>query len=270
MSLGVGVSADLGINVGAGLGVDLSLNLTNKLTIVRGTLQGKKAVFNEFDPTSIITVPFNPSEYSVEKSNSFSEESAPGLGSPIIQFTSGGTRTLALELLLDTYAYNDGLTVQASLGPLDLQASLGDVDVRTKYIAKLEQLIEVDGDIHAPPPCKVLWGSLEFVGFLDSLRKSYTLFLNDGTPVRARVNLSFKEFVPVELQVKTNPFASPDKFKRYIIKDGDTIWQLAYEHYGEPGLWRFIADANEKIICDPKELEPGVEILILPLPERVG
>ena len=141
--------------------------------------------------------------------------------------------------------------------------------MRTKYIVKLERLIEVDGEIHAPPPCKVLWGSLEFVGFLDSLRKSYTLFLNDGTPVRARVNLSFKEFIPIELQAKKNPFSSPDKFKRVIVQEGDTLWQLSYEHYGESSLWRFIADTNEKVVNDPMKLEPGIEILIPPLPERV-
>ena len=72
-SIGGSIGGAMG-GVSAALGV--SLNLTNKLTIIRGTLQGKKAIFNEFDPTSVISVPFNPSEYSVEKSNSFSEESA--------------------------------------------------------------------------------------------------------------------------------------------------------------------------------------------------
>jgi hypothetical protein len=216
-----------------------------KLTIIVGTYSGKKAIFDEGKK---IEVPFNPSEYSVDKSNSFSEATIPGLGSPIIQFTSGNTKTLSLELLLDTQAYDDG------------------EDIRRKYIDKLEKLVEIDGELHAPPPCKVIWGTFEFVGVLDSLGKRYVLFLDDGTPVRARVTLSFKEYVPVEIQVRETPRSSPDRFKRHLIKEGDSLWYLSYKHYGEPGQWRVIADANK--IDNPRILGAGEEIVVPPLEKK--
>jgi hypothetical protein len=220
----------------------------NKLIIVRGKLEGKKAKFNEKDSGSVIEVSFNPTEYSVDKSNTFSEASVPGLESPIIQFSSGRIRTLSLELLLDTYTYNKG------------------EDIREKYIEKLEKLVEVDGEFHAPPPCKVIWGNLEFVGFLDSLRKRYVLFKESGIPVRARVTLSFKEYVPVEIQIRKSPRSSPDRLKKYMIKEGDSLWLLSYREYGEPYYWRLIAEANG--MDSPLSLEPGTEIVIPPL--RVG
>ena len=222
---------------------------TTKLTLIRGKLKGKKAIFDEKDSDAVFHVPFNPGEYSINKGNSFSETAIPGLGSPIIQFTSGNTRTLSLDLLLDTYAYDNG------------------VDVREKYIKKLDKLIAIDGDIHAPPPCKVVWGGLTFVGVVDDMQKNYILFRNDGTPVRARVSLSLKEYVPVEIQVKETPTSSPDRLKKHIVKDGDRLWQLAYLHYGEPDYWRIIADANKHLIDDPKELESGKELVIPPLPD---
>jgi hypothetical protein len=157
-------------------------------------------------------------------------------------------RTLSLELLLDTYGRDE--------------------DLRNKYIAALEKLVDIDGDLHAPPPCKVLWGKLEFVGVLEGLTKRYVLFLDDGTPVRARVTLSFKEYIPVEIQVKSSPQSSPDKLKRYLVKEGDSLWQLSYEAYGSPYYWRYIAEANE--ISNPEVLEIGKEIFIPPLGEKKG
>lgn len=218
-----------------------------KLIIIKGK-KGNSGVKFDKSQGSVIEVCFNPTEYSLDKTNVYSEAAIPGLGSPIIQFNRGNIRTLSLELLLDTYSNGKG------------------EDLKEKYINKLEQLVEMDGELHAPPPCKVLWGTLEFTGVLESLRKKYVLFSEDGTPVRARVTLSFKEYKPVEIQVKESPASSPDRTKRYLIKEGDSLWQISDEAYGEPGYWRFIADANN--IDNPELLETGREIIIPPLSEK--
>ena len=213
-----------------------------KLIIIRGQLIGHMAVFHPGVP---IEIKFNPTEYSLEKRNTFSEATIPGLESPILQFSSGDSRTLSFELLIDTYAYDNG------------------VDIRPKYIAKLESLMDVDGMFHAPPPCKVLWGSLEFIGVLESMSKRYLLFKDDGTPVRARVTLSFKEYVPIDLQLEKSPRSSPDKHKVRILKEGDSLWHLAYREYGDPQQWRFIAETNG--IDNPMDITPGSKIMLAPL-----
>jgi hypothetical protein len=206
----------------------------NKLLLIRGKWDGNKVKFDNNGGESVIAVSFNPTEYSIDKNNVFSEANIPGLGSPIIQFNRGNVRTLSLELLLDTYTDGKG------------------EDLRTKYIDKFEKLLEIDGDLHAPPPCKVLWANLEFVGVLESLRKRYIFFLDDGTPVRARLTLTFKEYIPVEIQLKTSPRSSPDRRKTYLVKQGDSLWQISAKVYGDPGHWRTIAEANN--IDDPRFL----------------
>lgn len=219
-----------------------------KLILIKGKKGNGGVKFDNKGQDSVIKVSFNPTEYSLDKTNVYSEAAIPGLGSPIIQFNRGNIRTLSLELLLDTYTNGKG------------------EDLKDKYINKLEKLVELDGELHAPPPCKVLWGTLEFIGVLESLRKKYVLFLEDGTPVRARVTLSFKEYKPVEIQVKETSSSSPDRTKRHLVKEGDSLWQISDEAYGEPGYWRFIADANH--IENPRFLETGKEIIIPPLSEK--
>jgi nucleoid-associated protein YgaU len=51
------------------------------------------------------------------------------------------------------------------------------------------------------------------------------------------------------------------------IVSGDTLESLAYRTYGDSGLWREIAAAND--IDDPMRLRPGRTIL-LPAPEELG
>jgi len=215
-----------------------------KQIILKGRLAGPTAVFGTEPPIEIC---FNPTEYVQEKSNSFAEATIPGLEAPIIQFGHGSTQTLTMELLIDTYTYDQG------------------VDIRPVYISRLENLMEIDGAFHAPPPCKIVWGSLEFVGLLEQMSKRYLLFKADGTPVRARVNLTFKEFVPVVFQLQKAPRSSPDKHKERRIQEGNSLWQLAYNEYGHPRYWRFIAETNQ--LDDPLDLAPGRKLILAPLKE---
>jgi hypothetical protein len=209
-----------------------------KLVIAKGKSEGKKITFD--DQSSSLTVCFNPEKYTLDKSNTFQERQIPGLESPLIQYSHGQSRSLTLDLMLDTYM--DGKNES----------------VNTKYIDFLEKLMSIDGDLHAAPPCKIVWGELIFVGVLKQLKKDYTLFLKDGTPVRARVTLTLNEYIPVDLQVKSPPRSSPDRRKLFQVKEGDKA-------YGKPGLWRILADAND--IANPRELEIGKD-LIIPVLEK--
>lgn len=218
----------------------------DKFIIIRGKFRGGNAEFEGRGGDDTFTVCFNPSEYTISKKTNYAEATIPGLDSPILQFNRGEARTLSVELLLDTYTYDDG------------------GDVRQLYLEKLESFLRVDGDLHAPPPCKVVWGTMEFVGLLETLNKRFVLFLDDGTPVRARVTLGFKEYVPVSLQIAATPRSSPDRRKVHTLKSGEALWQLAYAAYADAGKWRVIADANE--IANPRQVAPGTQLVIPPLP----
>ncbi|MGZ4846245.1 MAG: CIS tube protein [Halobacteriota archaeon] len=189
-----------------------------------------------------IAVLFNPAEYSLEKSNKFQETEVPGLSSPVLQFVAGTTRSLTMELFFDSFAWGE--------------------DVR-HYTDRLDRLLEIDQDLHAPPICRFMWGELDFKAVLERAVKKFTMFLPDGVPVRARVNVTFKEYAPLSEQLNNPPRHSADKTKSTIIGQDDSLWAIAAREYGDPSEWRHIARANA--ITNPRVLVPGTELIIPPL-----
>ena len=188
-----------------------------------------------------IPVKFNPTEYSLDKSITYADQSLPGFTSPVTQFTSGEAETLTMELFFDAYEESQQ-------------------DVRAAYTDKLDALLHVDGDLHAPPICRFVWGGLSFECVLQSASKQFTMFLPSGVPVRARVNVTFKEYNPPTWQKKETPRKSADKTKLHRVIEDETLWLIAAAEYGDPQRWRPIAEANG--IDNPRTLTPGDELVI--------
>ena len=134
-------------------------------------------------------------------------------------------------------------------------------DVREKYVEPLRNLMNIDSVLHAPPIVRFVWGKENFKGVIESLSVTYTMFNLDGTPLRAKMNLSLKEYRTVEIQVKESPKDSPDVDKSYTVLRGDTLTGIAAKVYRDAAIWRQIAKANG--IRDPRRLQPG---LVLNLP----
>src|SRR4051794_38859855 len=105
-----------------------------KLKIVRGKPLGTSVQFDESDGENVLLLPFNPTEYSIEKKNNFSQASVLGLESPLIQYSNGDARFLSFEVLLDSYSHDN------------------QQDLRDIYLTKIARLLAIDGDLHAPPP----------------------------------------------------------------------------------------------------------------------
>lgn len=189
-----------------------------------------------------IEVLFNPAQYSLDKSNQIAEIPIPGLGAPILQYVRGNTRTLSMELFFDTYEQQ--------------------TDVR-EHTDRIYGLLAIDSDTHAPPVCTFRWGHFSFRCVVDRVGGRFTMFLTDGTPVRATLTVSFKEFIEVEVEVRENPTQSADHTKTTTVKRGDTISAIAAEQYRDPAKWRPIATANG--IDNPRRLEPGRVLTIPPL-----
>jgi hypothetical protein len=189
--------------------------------------------------TDRVDVLFNPNEYALESSNQYAWHTIPGLNQPIAQFVSGEATTLSMDLFFDTYEAGK--------------------DVRT-HTSKITGLLDVDKDLHAPPMCKFVWGTLQFKGIVEKVSQKYTMFLETGVPVRATLSVTFKAMQSITEQFKHIPRQSADRTKQRTIKQGDQLWQIAAEEYEDPGLWREIARANA--ISNPKRLEPGTVIRI--------
>jgi nucleoid-associated protein YgaU len=188
-----------------------------------------------------IPLRFNPTDYKLSKSNTFAEIQIPGLESPPIQYVRGGSETLTLEALVDT---SD--TVQ---------------DVRTAYVNPLRRLLKPNAKEHAPPIVRFVWGSAVFTGVVEKLDVTYQLFRPDGVPLRAKLDLSIKEYREAAVQAVDPPRSSPTVEKTYVVRRGDTLSSIAAALYRDAGRWRELARANG--ITNPRDLRPG-QVLTAP------
>ncbi|HAH10665.1 MAG TPA: peptidoglycan-binding protein [Alphaproteobacteria bacterium] len=198
-----------------------------------------------------ITVMFNPSDYTRERSNSYKAIAVPGLGSPLLQFVSGDADQLSMELFLDDYSDPAG----------DLQR--GPKKSVAQRVREISSLLEIDRDLHAPPPVRFIWGTLRFEAVIEKLSQKFTLFRPDGTPARATLSVTFKEYVSIARQLIEPRRESADKSKRRQIEVGNSLWLVAAREFGLPSAWRTIAIAND--IDNPWQLTPGDWIDVPPL-----
>lgn len=208
----------------------------------------KKVQIQRLDkPDEVLSALFNPEEYTINKDNNFAVQGIPGLGAPLLQFVNGNMRSLEMELFFDTYDT-----------PV---AAKTDVRAQTD---KLMQLMEIDSELHAPPVLKVSWASLQFTCVLAKATQKFIMFTDDGTPVRARINVTFNEFVDAEQEAKRANLQTADFTKAHLVVEGETLSGIAGDYYDNAQAWRAIAIAND--IDDPRMLRSGDTLRIPSLP----
>lgn len=186
-----------------------------------------------------IFLQFNPSGYSVEESNEFSEKKLMGLKGVIHQFTGSKKADLSLELMFDS----------TSLG--------GDV---RDLIRPLDTIFEIDRELHAPPPCRFLWGSFVYDGIVSALKKDFTFFYHDGIPARVKLSVTLKPYKSVEEMAMMLDLHSSDISKTRVMSEGDSIFLMAYREYKTSSSWRAIAEANG--IDNPLDIAEGAHLLL--------
>ena len=206
-----------------------------KITVFRGT------------GNEDIQVLFNPEEYAINKDNNLAVQGIPGLSGPIVQFVNGNLRTLEMELFFDTWD----------------TPNLKKQDVRD-HTNKIVGLLEIDSQLHFPPLLNVAWSSLQFRCVLARVNQKFTMFDNEGTPVRARLTCTFNEVLDPEQESRDLNLQTADFSKVYIVIEGDTLSGIATRFYAAPERWRPIAIANA--IDDPRAILPGQSLLVPSLP----
>jgi hypothetical protein len=198
----------------------------------------------------VFVVQFNPSKYTVSKSVKIGEVVIPGLDMPLLQFVHGQNRTLTMELMFD--ATSDGETVDMVAGVKNLRDEVDD----------FLQLVQVQPKLHAPPRVRFSWGDLTFTALVEKIDQEYTLFSPQGDPLRATMNVTFREYKTLEQMLTGAPLNAPRHTKRAVVQPGDTLYTIATREYGDPSQWRKIADANG--IDNPRRLEPGQPLTVPP------
>jgi Contractile injection system tube protein/LysM domain len=190
---------------------------------------------------------FNPTTYSISSSVTWTAQASRELNAPTLTYGGGAGRMLTLELFFDVTEPINGAQID---------------DVR-KETNKVVTLARKDRDLGRPPVVAIEWGSapltgsdFPFVGVVSALTQNFTLFKANGTPVRATLNVAFTEFVDPKIdQRKLDP-----EFTTRTVKRGETLSSIAAELYGDPALWRVIAQYNR--LDDPRRIEIGRRLAI--------
>jgi nucleoid-associated protein YgaU len=223
--------------------------------------QLKKAtitVLDGDDKGKVITVLFNPTEYNFERTNSYKAVPIPGLSSPLLQFVNGESDQLSMELFLDDYT--------DPKGPTSLQQK--ETDPVGKRLRDIFGLLQIDAKLHAPPPVRFNWGPMEFFAIIEKLGRKVTMFHPDGTPARATLSISFKEYRTLRQQIEDPRRESADKTKRRVVVGREALWFIAAREYDDAKEWTRIAEAND--LDDPREIAPGDWLMLPPIENPDG
>lgn len=192
---------------------------------------------------------FNPAEYNLSDSANYTDKSVPGYDGPIVQYISGAASVLTMTLIFDTY-------VPPSL---DDEVEKGtDVSILTRDVM---ELTKITGQLHRPPIVTFCWGPIKFEGIVTDVKQNFTMFLSDGMPVRAKVEVTFKSILDLKTSKRKSPFESPDRTKFCTVHEKEQLWNYAIEEYQDASQWRTIAKAND--ISNPLDIEPG-QLIKLP------
>lgn len=203
-----------------------------------------------------IAVMFNPEQYTLNRDINYAQTAIPGLSAPVLQFVNGNMQTLEMELFLDTYEeHRVGSRVQNR--PRE--------DVR-RLVRMITDLMNIVPATHAPPILLFTWASLSFRCVLARANQQFTMFMPDGTPVRARLTVTFNEFRNLDFEAKEIKRETADFSKFHLVRQGETVSAIAALVYGNPRLWRPIALRNG--IADPRVLPVGARLVVPRLPFR--
>jgi hypothetical protein len=211
-----------------------------------------KLLIHSVETSDEIECMFNPNEYTITKNNEWATDPKRGKDVPKLDFKGGDSKELTLKLFFDT-----------SLEGYDVR---DETDKLLKLMEVHEKLTDKNTGKGRPPLVICQWGEVRlFKAVVKQVSQQFTLFRDDGTPVRANVTAVFSQAQEEDLWKPQNPTTSGNYgHKRWIVKDGDTIDFIAYSEYDDSAMWRYIADINGLI--NPGNLTPGQVLVIAPPP----
>jgi nucleoid-associated protein YgaU len=196
-------------------------------------------------PAEPIKFDFNPKELQVDKVAKWKFDAKPAAKkAPPSEYLGPDPASLTVEMFLD-----------ASEDPG------GDVSETVKSLTDACIPTQNSKDKNKPLPKGVRfgWGNFSFTGYLEKVSAKYTLFRSNGTPIRAVCSIQIKE-LPNDAGTQNPTSGGLSTLGSRQVIAGDTLAGIAYQEYGDPNLWRAIAETNG--IDDAFSVTPGTQLLI--------
>jgi len=205
---------------------------------------GTKA-YIEVETGDKIECMFNPPELSFTVSSSWKGADKPGQAVPSLEFTSGDSGSMSLELFFDTTTSGKTVTVHTNK-----------IIELTKVSTKLSGYDKSKNN-GRPPWVIFHWGKFRsFKSVVSSVSVNYIHFSNTGDPLRARVNIDLTQYEDDKKFPAQNPTSgTPAPQRSHMVQPGESLDRIAWQHYGDATQWRAIAQANR--IRDPFSVRPG-------------
>ncbi len=196
---------------------------------------------------------FNPKELTVSKAAEWKRDAQKGSKtSSVPQFKGSQPSKLALEMFLDASDTQDDKVVTT--------------------VEKLFACCVPTDDTHqkkvgSPPWVVFHWGGLtSFTAYVASVSVKYTLFTPGGLPIRGVATVNLEEISGE--QSGQNPTSGALAARTvHTVVAGDSLASIAWREYGDPTMWRAVAEANA--IDDPMRLRAGTALLV-PAAEELG
>lgn len=202
---------------------------------------------------------FNPTQYGVSKRNNWSAKPNKSSNVPQYDFAGGGARELQLELFFDSYLPRPDVKVKDLRLLANKLFNFMMIDPGSLMKGKNSQMSQ-------PPKCRLMWGEdipNQFDCYITSCQVKFTLFNEQGVPIRATASLSLTEARDSEDRLPTNPTSRGDPGRHMrTVEEGDRLDWIAYQEYGNPNEWRRIAEANR--LFNPLDIYPGMVLAIPP------
>lgn len=199
----------------------------------------------QFNPESLKIV--KSVEWHAPKSGQTDKDSQPQSNAPDMEYGGGNPAEFSLDLIFDTTLL-DNQDVRGFTNQLLAFTLMGGKPGKSD---------------EEPPAVEFVWGDfLLFLAVITRVEITYTLFLPSGIPVRARAHVDFVQLMDEDGKMGSqNPTTRTPARKTRLVQQGDRLDYLAYQEYGQPGMWREIAEANH--IENPLDLQPG-QLLVIP------
>ena len=192
---------------------------------------------------------FNPETYSRNYEVKYNQSDVIGENETTLIFKGMTGSDMKLKLIAD------------GTGVVPLPKGISSVDA---YIQKIKDLTySFQGTNHRPNFLKIVWGSLSMICVCKTLNINYTLFQEDGTALRATIELGLSETIDFKTKAKEAQKSSPDLTHIRTVKAGDSLALMTYRIYGDSAYYMEVAKANR--LTSVQAIKPGDQIYFPPI-----
>lgn len=206
---------------------------------------------NEFSkqiPGKAYKVMINPESIKWHRSIDYNKEAPLGSNAPSQTYNHSPIENLSFDIIIDC------------TGIVDKKRTIMSVE-----IAAIEKIIYTyNGDIHRPNYVIVQWGeNLIFKSVLLTFNTTYTLFKPDGSPLRAKISLSFGKYTSAKDVKKKNCEKSPDVTHLVDVEDGNSLPQLCDKVWNDQSYYVQLAKFNG--LNKFRHLKGGKQLIFPPI-----